>query len=108
MIIIDTNVLSELMRSRPEVRVLEWVDTLHGNDLGITAVSVAEILYEIASLLEGKKSIVFSKRRQLFLMSTLPVEFLDSIILLLSSARISCANARGWVHQYRWPTRPWS
>ena len=55
MIILDTNVLSELMRPRPEVRVLEWTDGLHRKDIGITAVSVAEILYGIGSLPGGKK-----------------------------------------------------
>jgi len=55
MIILDTNILSELMRIHPEEHVLEWVDTLHRSDTGITAVSVAEILYGIGALPGGKK-----------------------------------------------------
>ncbi len=55
MILVDTNVLSELMRQKPDKRVLDWMDDLQGSDIGLTAISVAEILYGIGSLAEGKK-----------------------------------------------------
>lgn len=55
MIILDTNVLSEVMRPEPEKKVLQWMDGMNGNDLGITSITVAEILYGIGLLPEGKK-----------------------------------------------------
>ena len=55
MIFVDTNVLSELMRLNPERRVMDWMDAIPRSDIGLTAVSVAEILYGIGSLSEGKK-----------------------------------------------------
>jgi predicted nucleic acid-binding protein len=55
MILVDTNVLSELMRPKPDKHVLDWMDDLPGSDLGLTAITVAEILYGIGSLPEGKK-----------------------------------------------------
>ena len=47
MIILDTNVVSELMRPSPESRVLHWFGSQAAEDLHITAVTVAEILYGI-------------------------------------------------------------
>jgi predicted nucleic acid-binding protein len=47
MIILDTNVVTELMRPAPEARVLRWFGSQAAEDLHITAVTVAEILYGI-------------------------------------------------------------
>ena len=47
MIILDTNVVSELMRSAPESRVLRWLASQAAEDLHVTAVTMAEILYGI-------------------------------------------------------------
>ena len=55
MILIDTNVLSELMRSEPDAAVLGWLDSFQKSDLGVSAVSVAEILYSIAALSKGRR-----------------------------------------------------
>lgn len=55
MIVLDTNVLSEFMRTQPDTRVLAWVDTQPAMDLAISAVTVAEILHGIARLPVGKR-----------------------------------------------------
>ena len=55
MILLDTNVLSELMRSKPAPQVLEWVDAQPTGDLVITSITVAEILYGIARMPDGKR-----------------------------------------------------
>jgi predicted nucleic acid-binding protein len=57
MIFVDTNVLSELMRPEPDTHVLEWMDGLRKRDIGLTAISVAEILYGIGSLPEGNRKL---------------------------------------------------
>ena len=55
MIVLDTNVLSELMRPTPEPRVLEWVDSVPVRHIAITAVTVAEILYGIGRMPNGRR-----------------------------------------------------
>jgi hypothetical protein len=52
-ILLDTNVISELMRPEPEARVVAWVDRLDRNKAGITAITVGEILYGIGILPDG-------------------------------------------------------
>jgi predicted nucleic acid-binding protein len=55
MIVLDTNVLSELMRRRPAGRVVRWVDEQDASALAITAVTVAELLYGVARLADGAR-----------------------------------------------------
>lgn len=54
MIILDTNVLSEMMRVHPNQNVLNWLDAQDSQNLYLTAITVAEILYGVARLSEGK------------------------------------------------------
>ena len=55
MIVLDTNILSELMRPMPNEQVLAWVDAQTVSELAITAITVAEILYGIERLANGKR-----------------------------------------------------
>lgn len=57
MILLDTNVLSELMKSAPEISVLEWLDTLPASECYISAITKAEIELGIALLPDGKRKI---------------------------------------------------
>jgi len=57
MIVLDTNVLSELMRRRPAARVVRWVDEQDAGTLAITAVTVAELLYGVARLADGVRKV---------------------------------------------------
>jgi predicted nucleic acid-binding protein len=52
-IVVDTNVLSEPLRQRPEPRVLAWLAQRPA--VVITSVSVGEILAGVARLPEGKR-----------------------------------------------------
>lgn len=54
MIVLDTNVLSELMRPSPEPVVEEWVRT-HDERPHTTSITVAEIGYGIDRLPEGRR-----------------------------------------------------
>ncbi len=54
MIVLDTNVLSELMRPEPEGAVLQWMNAQPGA-LYVTALSYAEILFGIDLLPRGKR-----------------------------------------------------
>ena len=53
MFVLDTNVISELMKDRPNAAVLEWMDNQSADALFVTAVTQAEILTGIAILPEG-------------------------------------------------------
>lgn len=55
MIILDTNVLSELVRSRPEAAVVAWLDAQPSSDVATTAITVAELLYGVARLPRGRR-----------------------------------------------------
>ena len=55
MIVLDTNVISELMRATPEPRVLRWLDAQPPDAVAVTAITVAEILYGIARLPKGAR-----------------------------------------------------
>lgn len=55
MILLDTNIVSELMRPAPEPRVLEWLDAQPAEDVWISAVTVGEIRLGIALLPDGKR-----------------------------------------------------
>lgn len=53
--VLDTNVLSELMRDNPALAVMSWLDSHDEQSLHTTAVTQAEILAGIAVLPEGRR-----------------------------------------------------
>ena len=55
MFVLDTNVVSELMRERPDPVVLGWMDKQLTDTLLVTAVTEAEIRTGIAILPEGER-----------------------------------------------------
>jgi predicted nucleic acid-binding protein len=55
MSVLDTNVLSEVLRPRPEPRVLDWLGGQRSASLFITTITQAEILYGIAILAPGRR-----------------------------------------------------
>ena len=55
MIILDTDVLSELMRPMPAAQVSEWVAKQPSRELLTTSIAEAEILLGIELLTQGKR-----------------------------------------------------
>ena len=55
MYVLDTNVLSELMRANPSPAVLAWVDDQSGHNLFVSAIVRAEIELGIALLPTGRR-----------------------------------------------------
>lgn len=55
MIVVDTNVISELMRGEPHLAVLAWVAAQPRALLYTTHINQAEILYGIGALPEGRR-----------------------------------------------------
>lgn len=54
MIILDTNVVSEVFRPLPEPRVVNWLASLEG-DVAITSVTLAELLAGVRRLPDGRR-----------------------------------------------------
>lgn len=55
MIILDTNIISELMKSAPDEKVISWIDRQNAIDIYITSISMAEIYYGLGVLPSGKR-----------------------------------------------------
>lgn len=55
MIILDTNVVSEIMKSEPKQAVASWLDSQSLKSLYITTISVMELRYGVELLPEGKR-----------------------------------------------------
>ena len=55
MIVLDTNVVSELMRANPSESVVSWVDRHPAPEVFLTAITVAELLYGVARLPAGNR-----------------------------------------------------
>lgn len=55
MLVLDTNVISELMKASPSARVVEWWSQQQSGELFTTSLTMAEILYGIEILPKGKR-----------------------------------------------------
>lgn len=55
MIIVDTNVLSELMRERPDRHVYAWLNARNPAEVFTTAITKAEVYYGIEIKVHGRK-----------------------------------------------------
>lgn len=76
MIVLDTNVVSELMRKAPEPRVFRWVDAFDASDVFTTAVTAAELMYGVARLPEGSRK----ERLSVKVNALLAEDFADQIL----------------------------
>lgn len=62
MIVIDTNVISELWKIAPNPNVLAWIDEQAIETLYLSAITVAEIRYGLATMPEGKRRTIYLDR----------------------------------------------
>ena len=53
--ILDTNVISELTRPNPEPGVLAWLDRQFADQVFVTAISKAEIIFGLECMAAGKR-----------------------------------------------------
>ena len=59
MIVVDTNVVSELMRPSPSPLVRDWAEAQPTAELRTTAITVAEVRYAIERLPDGRRKELF-------------------------------------------------
>jgi predicted nucleic acid-binding protein len=93
MIVLDTNVLSELTKISPAKEVLGWMALQPAYRIFTTAITQAEMLYGIELLPEGKRRSALLAAVQ----QTLRREFADRILPFDSDAAVSC----GWIRASR-------
>jgi predicted nucleic acid-binding protein len=55
MIVLDTNVVSEMMRSRPDLAVMNWLDEQEAETLCLTSTSLSELLAGIEIMPNGRR-----------------------------------------------------
>lgn len=62
MILIDTNVIFELWKAEPNPDVLAWIDAQTVETLYLSAVTVAELRFGLATMPEGKRRAIYQER----------------------------------------------
>lgn len=62
MIVLDTNIISELWKIEPNPNVLAWIDAQAVETLYLSAITVAELRYGLATMPEGKRRTIFQER----------------------------------------------
>ena len=55
MIVLDTNVVSETMKPKPDTKVLDWLDRQAAETLYLTSITVAELMFGVEVLSAGKQ-----------------------------------------------------
>jgi predicted nucleic acid-binding protein len=53
--LLDTNVVSELMKATPDIGLLNWIDRLPRTELFVASITQAELLYGVALLPLGRR-----------------------------------------------------
>ena len=78
MIILDTNIISELMQAEPNPKVFEWLDGVPSESAWITSISVFELRYGIEQLATGRQR----QRLQDAFSRVVDIDFHDRILPL--------------------------
>lgn len=76
MIICDTNLVSEVVKPVPSPRVLDWYSTQSRQNMYLTTISVAELLFGVANSPPGKRS----DRRQQAIQQMIDVFFRGRVL----------------------------
>jgi predicted nucleic acid-binding protein len=62
MIVVDTNVISELWKIAPDPHVLAWVDSQLVETLYLSTITVAELRFGVAAMQAGKRRAIYQER----------------------------------------------
>lgn len=95
MIILDTNVVSELMLPNADTRVVAWLDAQSQTEIFTTAISVFEIKAGLIAMAEGRR-----KTRKVAAFYALTSTFLRGHVLPLDEQSAEVASQLS-VQQYR-------
>lgn len=87
MIVLDTDVVSELAKPTPDPTVIAWID--EQSELAIAATTLAELRFGVARLPDGKRKNALSEAIDRFV-----ADDLQGLVLAFDSA---CADAYGLI-----------
>jgi predicted nucleic acid-binding protein len=62
MILLDTNVISELWKAEPNLDVLAWIDAQTVETLYLSAVTVAALRFGLATMPQGRRRTIYQER----------------------------------------------
>ena len=62
MIVLDTNVISELWKVAPDTNVLAWIDAQSVETLYLSAITVAELRFGLATMPAGQRRTIYQTR----------------------------------------------
>ena len=90
MLVLDTNLVSELMRPGPDPRVLGWIATQPLHEMAIATITLMEVRFGIATLPHGQRRTELDRRFRQFLAQG----FSDRVLPFDSAAADACADIR--------------
>lgn len=61
MIILDSNVVSEIMRPQPEERVIAWLDRQPRQSVWVTTITILEVRFGLLTMPAGKRRDVYTQ-----------------------------------------------
>lgn len=97
--LLDTNVISELVKPSPDPQVWQWVDAVPDSQMFISAITVGEIARWIEQLSASARRM----RYELWFEREILARYADRIIMLNTAvmlrwgAFVATLTARGWV-----------
>ena len=94
MIVLDTNIISEAMQSKPNLAVLHWLDSQPTDSIWTTSISVYELLYGIQLLAKGKRRTALSNALEKTLHQDLQNRILDFDFAAAEQAAAISASLR--------------
>ena len=66
MILLDTNIISEVMRPRPDEHVVDWMNQTASSSLFVSSITIAEVHFGLELLPEGRRRIDLESRFEQF------------------------------------------
>ena len=81
MILLDTNVVSEAIKPEPNRSVLEWLDEQAAETLFLSSITVAELLFGVAALPDGRRKAMLAARSD-----SLMIQFVGQVLDFDSAA----------------------
>ena len=67
MILLDTNIVSEVMKARPAETVVTWLNVQESDKLYVSAITIGEIAYGLCILPDGKRRSGLRERFERFI-----------------------------------------
>ena len=95
MIVLDTDVLSALMRTAPDAPVVVWLDRQPADSIWITSITVFEVRFGLAVLPQGRRRRTLDAAFTRLLEEDLENRVLDFDLAAATSAAALAAERRG-------------